>query len=141
MPHPAPLRLLPPAARPIRPASPHPRLARGGSGCRVLLTSEMMDAIGEPRLATASITFDRLTVTAPKIYDTSASGSAVEAGVSYDFDVDAFEDVLLWRGDRKVPGGLKAPLRATILAVYRAARADQALASLSAAVDRVEAGL
>ena len=47
------LRLLPPAARPIRPASPHPRLMRGGHGCRVLTTFDMLLEIGE---ASAPIT-------------------------------------------------------------------------------------
>ncbi len=54
MPHPAPLRLLPPAARPIRPTSPHPRLARGGSDCRVLAIA-MLSAIESAQPASAAV--------------------------------------------------------------------------------------
>ena len=42
-----PLRLLPAVARPIRPASSHPRLARGGPSCRVLTTAAMLSEIGK----------------------------------------------------------------------------------------------
>ena len=47
MSNPIPIRLLSPAARPIRPASSNPRLARGGSCCRVLTTAAMLAEIGE----------------------------------------------------------------------------------------------
>ena len=47
MPNPSFLRLLGPAARSTRTAAPHPRLARGGNGCRVITTSAMLAEIGE----------------------------------------------------------------------------------------------
>lgn len=47
MPNPTAILLLSPAERPIRPALPDPRLARGGSCCRVLTTTVMLAEIGE----------------------------------------------------------------------------------------------
>ena len=65
-----------------------------------------------------TITFNRFRDT-PRIYEASASGTAVEAGVVYDCDVYADGDVVLWRDDRKIRAAHKLALRAVILAAYR----------------------
>lgn len=131
--HPAPHRLLPTAEPPVR-SAPRPSLA-GAVGPLDQAPRQAPRSAGHSPMPT--VMFHRFNP-APKVYDASASGSAVEAGTPYDFDVFADGDVRLWRNDRKVPPHHKAALRAAILAAYRAATVTPTEA-LSAVVDRVEA--